>query len=86
MLVNPYVFLAYLMCSISTSLSTCYQHPSPKGERIASTNPSPDTAISGASRTTKDQPATSEPSGTLTAVHPFNAYTPQEQGYYFGGS
>ncbi|KAG6414267.1 hypothetical protein SASPL_126985 [Salvia splendens] len=61
------------------------QHPSPKGERIVSTNPSPDTAISGASRTIKDQPATSEPSGTLTAVHPFNAYTPQEQGYYFGG-
>ncbi|XP_041996136.1 YTH domain-containing protein ECT4-like isoform X2 [Salvia splendens] len=57
------------------------QHPSPKGERIVSTNPSPDTAISGASRTIKDQPATSEPSGTLTAVHPFNAYTPQEQGY-----
>ncbi|XP_057768124.1 YTH domain-containing protein ECT1 [Salvia miltiorrhiza] len=61
------------------------QHPSPKGERIVSTNPSPDTAISGASRTTKDQPATSEPSGTLSAVHPYNAYTPQEQGYYFGG-
>ncbi|KAG6428513.1 hypothetical protein SASPL_112765 [Salvia splendens] len=61
------------------------QHTSPKGERIVSTNPSPDTAVSGASRTTKDRPATTEPSGTLTAVHPFNAYTPQEQGLYFGG-
>lgn len=74
------------MCSIFTSLWIRYQHPSPKGERIVSTNPSPDTAITGASRTTKDQPAISETSGTLTAVHPFNAYTPQEQGYYFGGS
>ncbi|KAH6817292.1 hypothetical protein C2S51_000895 [Perilla frutescens var. frutescens] len=61
------------------------QRPSPKGERIVPTNPSPDTVISGASRTTKDQPATSEASGTFTALHSFNAYTPQEQGYYFGG-
>ncbi|KAL8492684.1 hypothetical protein ACS0TY_024032 [Phlomoides rotata] len=57
----------------------------PKDDRIVTTNPSPDAAISGVSRNTKDQPATSEASGALSSAHPFNAYTPQEQGYYFGG-
>ncbi|KAI3443479.1 hypothetical protein Pfo_000144 [Paulownia fortunei] len=61
------------------------QPPSPKDERIVSTNPSPDAAISGASKNAKDQPATSETSGALTTMYPFNSYTPQEQGYYFGG-
>ncbi|PIN02884.1 putative high-glucose-regulated protein [Handroanthus impetiginosus] len=61
------------------------QPPLPKDERIVSPNPSPDAAISGASRNTKDQPATSETSGVLATMHPFNTYAPQEQGYYFGG-
>ncbi|KAG8373903.1 hypothetical protein BUALT_Bualt11G0073600 [Buddleja alternifolia] len=58
---------------------------SPKDERIVSANPSPDAAISGAPRNAKEQTATPETSGTLTAVYPFNSFTPQEQGYYYGG-
>lgn len=58
----------------------------PKDEIIVSTNPSPVAAISVAPINTKDQPATSETSGALTTMHPFNTYTPQEQGYYIGGS
>ncbi|KAL0346841.1 UNVERIFIED_CONTAM: hypothetical protein Scaly_1700100 [Sesamum calycinum] len=59
------------------------QQLSPKDERVASANPSPD-AISEAPRSTKNQPAISETSGALTNMHPFNSYTPQEQAYYFG--
>lgn len=70
----------------AVELHNLTEQPSPpKDERIVTTNPSPDVVISGVSRSTKDQPATSEASGALTSVHPFNAYTPQEQGYYFGG-
>ncbi|KAK6147492.1 hypothetical protein DH2020_018404 [Rehmannia glutinosa] len=58
---------------------------SPKDERIVSTNPSPDAAISGASSNAKDQPATSETTGALATMQAFNTYTPQEQGYYFPG-
>ncbi|XP_011093933.1 YTH domain-containing family protein 2 isoform X1 [Sesamum indicum] len=60
------------------------QQLSPKDERVASANPSPD-AISEAPRSTKNQPAISETSGALTNMHPFNSYTPPEQAYYFGG-
>ncbi|XP_073033927.1 YTH domain-containing protein ECT4-like isoform X1 [Primulina eburnea] len=57
---------------------------SPKDERIISANPPPNVAISGASRNTKDMPATSETSGSLT-TYPFSSYKPQDQNYYFGG-
>ncbi|GER41749.1 evolutionarily conserved C-terminal region 5 [Striga asiatica] len=58
---------------------------SPKDERIASTSLSPGAAIMEASRSTKDQPATSVTSGALSTQQPFNTYTPQEQGYYIAG-
>ncbi|KAL2534438.1 evolutionarily conserved C-terminal region 5 [Abeliophyllum distichum] len=58
---------------------------SPKDERVVSANPSPDTAISRAPENSKDQPATSETSGALSTMYPFNAYTLQEQGIYYGG-
>ncbi|KAL2533339.1 evolutionarily conserved C-terminal region 5 [Abeliophyllum distichum] len=57
----------------------------PKDERIVSINPSPDESISGASRNVKDQRATSETSVAITTMYPFNAYTPQEQGFHYGG-
>ncbi|CAA0821492.1 evolutionarily conserved C-terminal region 5 [Striga hermonthica] len=58
---------------------------SQKDERIASTNPSPDAVVTGASRNTKYQPATSVTTGGLSTLQPFNTYTPQEQGYYIAG-
>ncbi|KAL6496435.1 hypothetical protein OROGR_029693 [Orobanche gracilis] len=58
---------------------------SPKNERIVSTNPSSDVAISGASRNVNERPAASETSGALTTMYSFNSYTPQEQGYFYGG-
>ncbi|KAL6519259.1 hypothetical protein OROGR_018579 [Orobanche gracilis] len=58
---------------------------SPKNERIVSTNPSSDVAISGASRNVNERPAASETSGAFTTMYSFNSYTPQEQGYFYGG-
>ncbi|KAK4432740.1 YTH domain-containing protein ECT2 [Sesamum alatum] len=58
---------------------------SPKDERIVSANPSPDAAISGASRNAKEQPAKSETSEALITTYPLNSATHQEQGYYYGG-
>ncbi|CAA3021849.1 uncharacterized protein LOC111372679 isoform X2 [Olea europaea var. sylvestris] len=58
---------------------------SPKDERIVSANPSPDTAISRAPENTKDQPATSVTSGAFSTMYPYNAYTQQDQGIYYGG-
>ncbi|XP_073044360.1 YTH domain-containing protein ECT4-like [Primulina eburnea] len=58
---------------------------SPKDERIISVNPPPNAAILGASRNTKDMPATSETSGSLATTYPFSSYKPQDQNYYFGG-
>ncbi|KAL0426716.1 UNVERIFIED_CONTAM: YTH domain-containing protein ECT2 [Sesamum latifolium] len=58
---------------------------SPKDQRIVSANPSPDAAISGASRNAKKQPATSETSGALITSYPLNSATHQEQSYYYGG-
>ncbi|CAI9765999.1 unnamed protein product [Fraxinus pennsylvanica] len=58
---------------------------SPKDEKIVSANPSPDTAISRVPENTKDQPATSVTSGALSAMYHYNAYTPQDQGIYYGG-
>ncbi|XP_011078177.1 YTH domain-containing family protein 2 isoform X2 [Sesamum indicum] len=60
------------------------QSISPKDERIVSANPSPDAAISGASRNAKEQPATSETSGALITSYPLNSATHQEQSYYYG--
>ncbi|KAL7096215.1 hypothetical protein ACP275_10G068700 [Erythranthe tilingii] len=62
------------------------QPPLQNDERVVSTNPSLGAAISVAPINTKDQPATSETSGSLPTMHPFSTYTPQEQqGYYIGG-
>ncbi|CAI9099002.1 OLC1v1035746C1 [Oldenlandia corymbosa var. corymbosa] len=56
---------------------------SPKDERIVSANPSPDAAISGASRNVKDQPVPLEKTGAATTVQPLDV--PQEPNFYFGG-
>ncbi|THG05650.1 hypothetical protein TEA_000835 [Camellia sinensis var. sinensis] len=52
---------------------------SPKDERIVSTNPSPDAAVTGPSRDIMDQLESPYASGTLNSVYP------QEQTYYYGG-
>ncbi|XP_057468306.1 YTH domain-containing protein ECT2-like isoform X2 [Actinidia eriantha] len=52
---------------------------SPKDERIFSTNPSPDAAITGPSRDVTYKLESSYTSGTLTSVYP------QEQTYFYGG-
>ncbi|CAA3029544.1 YTH domain-containing family 2 isoform X2 [Olea europaea subsp. europaea] len=41
--------------------------------------------MSRAPERTKDQPATSGTSGAISTMYPFNAYTPQDQGIYYGG-
>lgn len=61
---------------------------SPKGEKVVSTNPSPDVAMSGTSRNAKERPVTSE-TGVAPRIttRPLNSYTPQEPSYfYIGGS
>lgn len=52
---------------------------SPKDERIVSTNPSLDAAVTGPSRDIMDQLESPYASGTLNTVYP------QEQTYYYGG-
>ncbi|KAM7480823.1 hypothetical protein LguiB_005406 [Lonicera macranthoides] len=83
--------------SISTTVDRSVVPPnlteqpiSPKDERIVSTNPYPDAAITGPpSRILADQQPqqTFDPtSGAFTTAIPLNAYSPQEQSFYFGAS
>ncbi|XP_016438019.2 YTH domain-containing protein ECT4-like isoform X1 [Nicotiana tabacum] len=57
---------------------------SPKDERTVSANASVNAIIPGALRNAKDHPVTSE-TGALSAFYPLNSYSPQDQGFYYGG-
>ncbi|OIT03567.1 PREDICTED: YTH domain-containing family protein 3-like isoform X1 [Nicotiana attenuata] len=57
---------------------------SPKDERIVSANASANATIPGAARNAKDHPVTSE-TGALSTFYPLNSYSPQDQGFYYGG-
>ncbi|KAK9683998.1 hypothetical protein RND81_10G179700 [Saponaria officinalis] len=58
---------------------------SPKDERIVSTNPSPDVAITGPLRNAIEPPRSTDPSVDSNSIYPFNTYGALEQTYYYGG-
>nr|XP_016438020.1 PREDICTED: uncharacterized protein LOC107764011 isoform X2 [Nicotiana tabacum] len=72
------------MLQNSTSILIHYQPISPKDERTVSANASVNAIIPGALRNAKDHPVTSE-TGALSAFYPLNSYSPQDQGFYYGG-
>ncbi|KAL9265132.1 YTH domain-containing protein, partial [Drosera capensis] len=57
----------------------------PKDERIVSTNPSPDTVITGPPRDVGEQLTASDAVADLNTMYPINTYVPPEQTYYYGG-
>ncbi|KAL2896544.1 YTH domain-containing family protein 2 [Bienertia sinuspersici] len=58
---------------------------SPKDERIVSTNPSPDAAITGPSRNAIDPPRSSDAAADNNAMYQSNNYGSFEQTYFYGG-
>lgn len=58
---------------------------SPKDERIVSTNPSPDAAITGPSRNAIEPPRSSDVAADNNSIYPLNTYGSLEQTYFYGG-
>ncbi|XP_076910526.1 YTH domain-containing protein ECT4-like [Bidens hawaiensis] len=59
---------------------------SPKNERIASPNPPPDAAITGPVRNVSNQSEALNTNEAWNSVNQPNAFTPQEQTYFYGAS
>lgn len=58
---------------------------SPKDERIVSTNPSPDAAITGPSRNAIEPPRSTDAVADNNSIYPLNTYGSLEQTYFYGG-
>lgn len=58
---------------------------SPKDERIVSTNPSPDAAITGPTRNAVEPPRSSDTTADNNTIYPPNNYGSLEQTYFYGG-
>lgn len=62
-----------------------YQQLSPKGGRIAPTNPSPNAIIIGPSRDAIEQKVSTDAGTSISNVHPVNVYATHEPNIQYGG-
>lgn len=84
-------FALHVYIFLTTNVYLChfflihYQQLSPKGARIASSNPSPNAVIIGPSRDAIEQKVSMDAGTSISNVHPVNVYASHEPNVQYGG-